>query len=287
MRALVKTSEGYRYRGGALGDDHIFTAKTDFAVQSAVDTVVDAELEEATDEAGTVAIAMEVTPRNGDDTPDDDLDLGDAASAPDINRVHQPFRCVSIKTRESGLGVVRYGLELNSQLEDDVAHQQRWLDQVTPGTLSGRSDQISAKRLGVGVPFGQLRTGELGSYQQSGALVAELDYDDPEDEGHSDDWPVDEPILMYRVRYSLQQAGDTDTIVHLRLNGGGPFSRSGVPFFHEIIIPAGETVPDDDTNDGMYTNQAANKGDRVRAATYQAGSYARGLVVRVKYTSQT
>lgn len=287
MRALVRSSTGYRYHGGSVGDDHIYTSHPEYTDDDAVNTVVDAELEEATDDASTVAIVADVLPRNGDDAPYEDFGIGDAVEFPDIDRTRDSFRTMSIKVQESSLAVVRYGLEVNSRLDDDIARQERWLEMATPGSLSGRSDQISAADLGAGVPFTTMNVGELGSYQQSGALVAELDYDDPEDDGHSDDWPVDEPILIYRVRYSLQQAGDTDTIVHLRLNGGGPFDRSGVPFFHEIIIPAGETVPDDDTNDGMYTNQVANKGDKVRCATYQAGDFARGLVVRVKYTTQT
>lgn len=287
MRALVRSSTGYRYRGGSEGDDHIFTSHTDYTDDDAVNTVVDAELEEATDDANTVAIGVEILPRNGDDAPYENINLGDAVELPDIDRNREKFRAVSFKIRESSLAVVQYGIEANSRLEDDLARQEKWLDMATPGSLSGRSDSISSADLGAGVPFSTMTVGELGSYQQSGALVAELDYEDPEDDGHSDDWPVDEPILIYRVRYSLQQAGDTDTIVHLRINGGGPFSRSGVPFFHEVIIPAGETVPDDDTNDGQYTNQTATKGDLVRAATYQAGDYARGLVIRVKYTTQT
>lgn len=291
MRALVKTNEGYRYRGGSLGDDHVFTTKTDFTVASSVDAVVDAELVEATDDASAVAIALGVHPRNGDDEPDTDLDLGDAASVADIDGTHQPYRCVSIKTQESALGVVQFGLEVNSQIESKAAVTQRWLDQVTPGSLSGRSDQISGANLGVGVPFGQLRKGEAGLFQQSGPVFAELNPADPDDTGHSDDWPVDDPILFYRVRWALQQAGDTDTIVHLRINGGGPFSRSDGSytsnFFHEIVIPAFSVQNDDDTNDGAYTNYPAFKGDKVRAAVYQAGDFARGLVVRLKWTTQT
>lgn len=286
MRAYVRDSEGYRYYGGTLGDDLIFTSKTDFTVASAANTVVAAELAEATDADTSVAIAMAIVPRNGDDTPFDDFDLGDAVQAASIDGVRDSQRTVAIPVAESPLGVVSYGLELNGRIDNDQAVQRRWLDQITPGALSGRADQISSTDLGVGIPFGKLRTSEI-VYQQSGELVAELDYTDTEDPGHSDDWPCDEPRLFYRVRWSLAQAGDTDTIVHVRINGGGPFSRSGVPFFHEIIIPAGATAPDDDTNDGLYTNQVATKGDRIRMATYQAGSFARGLVVRLKHTTQT
>lgn len=286
-RALVRDGNGYRYRGGSVGDEHVFLSHTDFTVTEAANTIVDAELAEATDSENAVAVAMEVLPRNGDDALYEDLNLGDAASVPDIDAVRQTYRAQAFKVRESGLGVVRYGLEVNSRLDNDIARQQRALDQMTPGSLSGRGDSISGADLGAGFSFGTLQSSELGSYQQSGELVAELDHTDPEDAGASDDWPVDEPILMYRVRWSLKRAGDTDTIVHLRLNGGGPFDRGGVPFFHEIVIPAGATAPDDDTNDGMYTNQVAFKGDKVRCATYQAGSFARGLVVRVKYTTQT
>lgn len=286
MRALIKTNEGYRYRG-TFGEDHVFTSKTDYDVQSAIDTVVDAELAEATDDANTVAMAAGIIPRHDDDTPFEDFDLGDAVSVADIDGVRASQRVVALPVRESPFGVVQYGLEVGSRIENDSALQRRWLDAATPGSLSGRSDQISAANLGVGVPFGTLRTSEVGVFNQTEYVTAELDYDDPEDPGHSDDWPVDEPILIYRVRWSLQQAGDTATVVHVRINNGGPFSAGGVHFFHGFTIPAGETAPDDDTNDGMYTNMVAFKGDTIRCAVYQAGNYARGLVVRVKYTSQT
>lgn len=288
MRALIKGHDGYRYRG-TDGDDLIFTSKTDYRVQEAADVVVDAELAEATDAANTVAMGLAVVPRNNDDAPFDDVNLGDAVRVADIDGDHAPQRIVAIPTSETRLGVVQFGLEVNSRIENEQAQKRRWLEQITPGALSGRADQISATSLGVAIPFGKLRSSSI-TYQQTGALVAELDYDDPEDEGHSDDWPVDEPILFHRVRWSLQQAGDTDTVVHLRINGGGPFNTGApdyVPFFHAITIPAGATAPDDDTNDGMYTNQVAFKGDKVRIATYQAGDYARGLVVRLFYTSQT
>lgn len=288
MRALIKGHDGYRYRG-TDGDDLIFTSKTDYRVQEAADVVVDAELAEATDAANTVAMGLAVVPRNNDDAPFDDVNLGDAARVADIDGDYAPQRIVAIPTSETRLGVVQFGLEVNSRIENEQAQKRRWLEQITPGALSGRADQISATSLGVAIPFGKLRSSSI-TYQQTGALVAELDYDDPEDEGHSDDWPVDEPILFHRVRWSLQQAGDTDTVVLLRINGGGPFNTGApdyVPFFHAITIPAGATAPDDDTNDGMYTNQVAFKGDKVRIATYQAGDYARGLVVRLFYTSQT
>ena len=288
MRALIKGHDGYRYRG-TVGDDLIFTSKPDYRVTEAADIVVDAELAEATDAANTVAMALAIVPRNGDDTPFDDVNLGDTARAADLDATHGRNRIVSLPTREDRLGNVQYGLELNSRIENEQAEKRRWLEQITPGALSGRADQISATSLGVAIPFGKLRSSSI-TYQQTGELVAELDYEDPEDQGHSDDWPVDEPILFHRVRWSLQQAGDTDTVVHLRLNGGGGFDTGSpdfVPFFHAITIPAGATAPDDDTNLGMYTNQVAFKGDLVRIATYQAGDYARGLVVRLFYTSQT
>jgi hypothetical protein len=287
VRALVATPEGFHYTGGAEGDDHIFTKKTEYATREAVDTVVAAELAEATDDASTVALGLEVVSTNPDDAIYEDFDLGDAAQAPDINRTLERYRTVSFLIRENRNGVVSTGMELNSRLEDESARQRTWLEKATPGTLSGRADAIGAADLGAGVSFGTLPTSEIGSYQQSGYLLAELDPDDPEDGGHSDDWPVDEPILIYRVRFSLFQAGDTDTIVHLRKNGGGPFSNGASNFFHEIVIPAGTTVPDDDSTEGAYVNQTAFKGDLIRCATFQAGDYARGLVVRVKTTSQT
>lgn len=287
MRALVRWAKGYFYRGGTLGDDHVFTSKTDFTVLADVQRVVDAELEEATDDAANVALAAEIIPRNGDDVPYDDLGLGDAAQFPDIDRNLQRYRTVTIAVRESQLCVPGFGLEVNSRLEDEVARQRRWLEAATPAALAGRSAAVSATDLGAGIPFGELRTWEVGTYQQSGYLVAEIDPDDPEDEGHSDDWPVDEPTLIYRVRWSLKQAGDTSTVVHLRCNGGGPFSAGDASFFHAITIPSGATAPDDDTNAGMYTNFTAAKGDVISAATYQAGSYSRGLVVRLKGTTQT
>ncbi len=288
MRALIRDSTGYRYRG-AVGDDVVFTSKTDYADPGSVDTVVDAELAEATDAENTVAIGMAIAPRNDDDSPFDDFDLGDAVSAANIDGTHEQHRTVAIPVTESPLGVVRFGLELNARVENEAARKQRWLEQITPGALSGRADSVSALDLGAGVPFGPLRR-DGWVFNQNGPLVAELDYSDPEDEGHSDDWPVDEPILMYRVRWALTQAGDTATVVHLRINGGGPFNTGApdyVPFFHAITIPAGATAPDDDSNDGQYTNQIAGKGDTIRAAVYQAGDYARGLVVRVKHTTQT
>lgn len=287
MRALVRWAKGYFYRGGAVGDEHIFTSKTDYTVRAAAEQVVDAELEEATDDADTVALAAEIIPRNGDDAPYEHLNLGDAAKFADIDRTLQAYRTVAIRVSESPLCVPRFGLEVNSHMEDEVARQRRWLETATPATLAGRAAAVSAADLGAGIPFGELRTWEVGTYQQSGYLVAEIDPDDPEDEGHSDPWPVDEPTLLYRVRWSLSQAGDTATIVHLRANGGGPFSAGGANFFHAITIPAGATAPDDDSNAGMYTNFTAGKGDVISAATYQAGSYARGLVVRVKGTTQT
>ena len=286
--ALIKGHEGYRYRG-TPGDEVIFTSKTDYLTDDAANVVVDAELAEATDAAESVASALTIVPRNGDDTPFDNINLGDAVSAPNIDAVHTAERVVALPTSESRLGVVQFGLELNSRIDNEQAEHQRWLEQITPGALSGRSDNVSSTDMGIGIPFGELRTSSF-TYQQSGALVAELNYDDPEDDGHSDDWPVDEPILIYRVRWSLAQAGDTSTVVHLRLNGGGPFDTGSpgfVPFFHGLTIPAGATAPDDDTNAGQYTNQVANKGDVIRAATYHAGSFARGLVIRVFYTSQT
>lgn len=287
MRALTRWAKGYFYRGGSLGDDHIFTSKTDYTVRSAVEQVVDAELEEATDSAATVALAAEIAPRNGDDTPYDDFNLGDAVKFPSIDRQRQPYRTVTLAVRESPLCVPSFGTEVNSRLEDEMARQRRWLEAATPAALAGRSAALSATDLGAGIPFGELRTWEVGTYQQSGYLVAELSPGDPEDDGHSDPWPVDEPTLIYRVRWSLSQAGDTATIVHIRCNGGGPFSAGGASFFHAITIPAGATAPDDDSNDGMYTNFTVAKGDVISCATYQAGSYARGLVVRVKGTSQT
>lgn len=289
-RALVKSANGWRYHGGAVGDEHIFTAKTDYTVESDVDTVVDVELAEATDDANTVALAAEVVPRNGDDAPYDDFGLGDATSWGDIDAVRTNFRTVQFRVADGNLSNVRVGVGVNSRTEDDIARQQHLLDLYTPGALSGRSDSVTATNLGVGINFGELSTSEW-TYQQSGELVAELVPADPSDEGHSDDWPVDEPATVYRVRWALTQAGDTDTIVHIRLNGGGPFSRTTGSvtshFFHEVVIPAGALAPDDDTNDGMYTNQAINKGDVVSVATHAAGSFARGLVIRVMRTSQT
>lgn len=287
MRALVRWAKGYFYRGGATGDEHLFTSKTDYTVQSAVEQVVDAELAEATDDAGTVALAAAIIPRNDDDAPYEHLNLGDAAQFPDIDGTPQAYRTVTLKVRESALCVPEFGVEVNSRLEDEVARQRRWLEAATPAALSGRSAAVSSTDLGAGIPFGELRTWEVGTYQQSGYLVAELDPDDPEDAGHSDPWPVDEPTLIYRVRWSLHQAGDTNTVVHLRCNGGGPFTAGDASFFHAITIPAGATAPDDDTNAGMYTNFTASKGDVISAATYQAGDFARGLVVRLKGTTQT
>lgn len=277
MRALVQTPTGYRYRGGAEGDDHIFTDKTDFQVDDAINTVVDAELEEATDDASTVASTVELVPRNGDDAPYEDFDLGDAVSSATMAGVRENHRAVSLRVQESRLAVPRYGVGLNSIVEDDVAKQQRWLRDITPGALSGRSDQVSAANLGAGISFGRLPTSSF-TFQQSGYLVAEIDPDDVEDDGHSDPWPVDEPMLIYRIVWSLQQAGDTDTIVHIRRNG---------TLFHPLTIPDGVVGPDGDDAASEYTNQVAYKGDVITAATYQAGDYARGLVVRVKYTSQT
>lgn len=191
MRALVRWAKGYFYRGGSLGDDHIFTSKTDFTVQAAVEQVVDAELAEATDDASTVALAAEVLPRNGDDSLYEHLNLGDSARLPDIDGALQPYRTVTLKVRESPLCVPGFGLEVNSRLEDEVARQRRWIEAATPSALAGRSASVSATDLGAGIPFGELRTWEVGTYQQSGYLVAEIDPSDPEDDGHSDDWPVD------------------------------------------------------------------------------------------------
>lgn len=287
MRALVRWAKGYFYRGGSVGDEHVFSSKTDYTVLSTVHQVIDAELAEATDDSSTVALAARIRPRNGDDEVYEHLNLGDAAQLPDIDGDLQPYRTVTIKVRESQLCVPDFGLEVNSRLEDEVARQRRWLEAATPAALAGRAAAVSSTDLGAGIPFGELRTWEVGTYQQSGYLVAEIDPDDPEDDGHSDAWPVDEPTLIYRIRWALKQAGDTATVVHMRCNGGGPFSAGGSSFFHAITIPAGATAPDDDTNAGMFTNFTAAKGDVISAATYQAGSYARGLVVRVKGTTQT
>lgn len=297
MMSLYRWAKGWGYRG-TPGNGTIFSSHPDYTDLGSVEQVVDAELAEDTDDETAVAIALGFVPRNGDDAMYDNVNLGDAIDVADIDRTLQTYRTRTLKVKSDRFGVPTFGLEANSKIEDDLARQQRFLSQSSPGSLSGRSDSVSSADLGAGISWGKLPKAELGTYSENApdstsGLYAEVDWTDDTDVGHSPWWPVDEPILIYRVIWSLKVASDADTLILIRLKTGNPFDIGGVPFFHSFTIPAGTTSSDDDTDistgtvSGHYTNQVANKGDFVRAATYSTGAGGDGLEVRVKYTSQT
>lgn len=282
-RALVQWAEGWKYRG-APGDHTVALSHSDYTIEADVDRLVDAELAESTDDETTVAIAAGIEPRNGDDAPYTNFNLGDAVSLPDINGVRQTWRTVSIKVRETPLNVVQVGIEANSRIEDDVARLRRFANLATPGTLSGRGDNISASDLGAGVEWGVLPKSELGTYQWSGPLVAEVDAGDPSDPGHSPWWPLDENVLIYRHPWSLTIEGDTATVVVLR------YREPNQTTIHEYgyTIPAGVFQPDDSPGAAsFYSNLSAMKGGAIQVAVTTAGDSAEDIVWRTKYTSQT
>lgn len=269
---------------GASGSGTVAVDHSDYTVEADLDTVVDAEIAERTDNETTVSLAMAVEPRNDDDTPYTDFGLGDAIEVPDIDGTPQKWRTVTIKVRETATGNVEYGLEANSRIEDDVARVKKFLNMATPGTLSGRGDSVASSDLGAGVDWGRLQLGEMGTYHYTDYLVAEVDPDDPDDPGHSAWWPLDENLLIYRHPWSLLVEGDTDTIVLVRYREPDQVTVHSYPF----TIPAGVFQPDDDTGgSSFYTNLSAMKGGAIQVAIYQAGDSAKEIVWRTKYTSQT
>jgi hypothetical protein len=282
---LVRWSKGWKYRGTA-GSGTVSVTHSDYTVEAAVDQLVDAEIAEATDDENTVSVQARVVPRNGDDRPLIDFNVGDGIFLPDIDGTKTLYRCMSITPSEDQYGNLIYDIEANSLAEEDSLRQKRFVDLASPGSLTGRSDNISASDLGAGISFGVLSTSELGTFTQSGYLLAELDSSDPTDLGHSEWWPVDEnPILLYRHPWALQQAGDTDTIIEVRYRHPDQSTIDAFPY----TIKAGVAQPDDSDDDhaSFYTNLSCAKGGAVQVACTQAGDFAYGLTFRTKYTSQT
>lgn len=278
-QALVRWAEGWKYRGTA-GSGTVTLSHPDYAVEAAVDTLVDAELAEAVADEGTVSVQANVVPRNGDDRPLVDFGPGDGVFFPNIDGTKTLYRCMAITVAEDANGNVNFTIEANSLAEENALRSERYVKLASPGSLSGRIENVSASDLGAGVSWGTLSTSELGTFNRSGYLLAELDPDDIEDEGHSDWWPVDENILLYTHPWSLQQAGDTDTIVIVRYREpGGTIHEFG------YTIDAGVSQPDD-VFATFYTNLAAMKGGAVQVAIDTAGDYAYGFTWRTKYTSQ-
>lgn len=280
-RALVQDANGWRYRGGAVGDRHVFSKKTDYESTDAVNTIVDRELVEATVSARTVSIGGEFVPRAGDPAPfASGMNVGDAVNAPGLDRARSAHRLVSWRVSESTLGTPAFSFELNNIFEDEASRQARWLEQATPGTLAGRADSVGSVSFGSPHPFRKASTQTVLTINAHGYLMVELDEDDPEDEGHSDRVEIDQPLTAYKMLWSLEQAGDTATIVQLRHNG---------TVVHYWTIPAGVRTPTGfpSVANGMYTNLAMNKGDAIQYVIYQAGDYAAGLVVKLCATTQS
>ena len=277
--ALVHDKNGWRYRGTS-GQPHVFSAKTEYETTAAVDTVVDRELLEATVSSQSMSFAGRYEPRVGQVRPfGSGLELGDAVSAADIDGVRAARRVVSWRVSESDLAFPFFDFELNASVDNEVASLQDWLGRVTPGALEGRADGVSPVRFGTLQSFRKLPVEAVVTINQTGYLLAELDPDDPEDEGRSDVIEIRVPQTIYRTSWTLSQPGDTDTIVELRINDVA---------FHWITIPAGQVSPAamPAEDNGLYTNKAANTDDRLVLAITQAGDYARGLVCKVWATSQ-
>ena len=275
MKALVQDQNGWRYRGS--GGPVLFSSKTDYGTTEAVDTIVDRELERASADAEGTAVAYRLSGLGA--APFTDFDLGDGINGAAIDRSRELQRVMSIRRSESAGLVMSTDVECGGRFEDVAARHENWLSSVTPGALMGRADSISATRLGTPVQFGELSTSPLVTVNQTGDLLAELDPDDPEDEGRSDVIEVEDPILIYRTTWSLTQAGDTDTVLECRFDDVA---------FHWITIPAGEVSPSDvpSSSNGLYTNKVGFPGNRFVLAVTQAGDYARGLVCKVWATSQ-
>lgn len=280
-QALVRWAEGWKYRGTA-GSGTVALSHPDYTVETSVDTLVDAELAEAVADESTVSIQARVLPLNGDDRPLVDFGPGDGIFLPDIDGTKTLYRCMAITVTEDEHGNVAYTIEANSLAEESALRQQRFADLASPGSLSGRIDNVSASDLGAGVSWGVMSVSELSSFNQNGYILAELDPDDIEDEGHSDWWPVDENILLFTHPWALRQAGDTDTIVIVR------YREPDGTTVHDFgyTIDAGVSQPDD-TFATFYTNLACMKGGAIQVAIDTAGDFAYGLTWRTKYTTQT
>lgn len=280
MNGLVRWAKGWKYVGTA-GNGTVALSHPDYTVEDDLNYLVNAELSELTDDENSISLQLRVVPRNGDDRPFVDFDIGDGVFAPDIDGTKTLYRVMSITVSEDGNGVPIYDLELNSLAEENSLRQQRFLDLSSPGSLSGRIDNIPASDLGAGVSWGVMSTGEVAPFNQNTELVAEIDPDDPEDPGHSDWWPVDENILLYSHPFALELAGDTDTIVIVRYREPDGTTTHDYGY----TIDAGVQQPDG-TFANFYTNLAAMKGGAIQVAIDTAGDFASGLTWRSKYTSQ-
>lgn len=280
MKALVRWSKGWKYHG--TGSEVVTLSHPDYSVEGDLDTLVEAELAEATDDANSVSLTLDVVPRNGDERPFVDFDLGDGVFAPDIDGTKTLYRVMSITVTEDATGVVSYTLELNSLAEENALRQQRFVALSSPGSLSGRIDNVAASDLGAGVSWGVMSTSELGTFNQNDEyLYAEVDPDDPEDDGHSPWWPVDENILLYAHPFILTVAGVTDTIVIVRYREPDGTTTHDYGY----TIDAGVSQPDDSFAN-FYTNLPAMKGGAIQIAVDTAGDGASKLTWRTKYTSQ-
>lgn len=294
MKGLVKWAKGFYYRDGTGETQTVYLQHPDYTEEDSLNQLVDAELAADTDDASTVAITVGFTPTNGDEAVYDNVNKGDAIRTLDLDQSLQTYRTMALLVQETPNGDVQQGIEANSKVENDAARLKRWVENIAPGSLTGRTDSLSATDLGAGINFGVMATyQQTWSNNDADGIAGEDDYTDETDTtGHSPWYEIDDNRLAYRTFWTLAQADpDNATIIYLRARNGNPFTDGdGVPFFHSITIPAGATnlddTPADDGSNSQYTNFALMKGDAVRVAVKQ-GSFAVGITVTIKMTTQT
>lgn len=290
--ALTKYAGGFKLFG-TPGDEEIFTSHGDYTDLASLETVVDAEMAEATDDENTVAITGTITgirtatddfPLDADHDLYTGLNLGDGAYVPDMSETHQLERTRSLTVIEQPDGTVKKQVEWNSIAEEDSLRLARQLGLWTPGSLSGRSDAVSPVSLGGPQPFGEMTSGSANTFSTSSYLQAEVDPGDSQDPGHSQWQRADQDGVMYRVVWTLEEADPDDGVV-FGVRRRGTDLTTIVEFMY--TIPAGVIAPASDTDhpDGFYDNELLLKDEAVQIFIYSTGFYSSGFSADVKTTT--
>lgn len=265
-KLLVRTKTGYVTVGTGADWGYLELGNTE-------DPAVATEIATATLAAGGPAepnrasIAAGLEPRNANDTPYTNIELGDAVRAPNTAGTLTTYRTVGVTVTEDTDGHPIWALELNALLDEAQALQRSRLNRMVPGTLGGHSTAANpSPDLAAGIPTGKLEEIPLDAFSQPS--------DSPVVLTRSGKLPFPKASRLYKAVATLKTAGTSSTVVRLYRDGSGTH-------FDELTIPSSSVGPERILIGGQ--NFTANQYAEVAATT--AGAGALGLTVKLYATT--